>query len=118
MSNLIKKPVVKLPQKCKNPDMFYVPYMKESIKFDIAMLYLGGSINVMSYLSLVPLNTTDVVIQLANHSIFNHACMLEDLLICVDKLIFPTTGYILDIKDYDGMSLTIIILGRSFMITM
>jgi len=46
-----------------------------------------------------------------------HASVLEDVLIHVDKLIFPTNFYILDMKDDEGKSLTTIILGRSFMMT-
>ena len=35
----------------------------------------------------------------------------------MDKLIFPTDFYILDMKDDEGTSSTTIILGRSFMMT-
>jgi len=78
---------------------------------------LEAFINVMpllvfTSLPLVPFNTTSVVIQLANHNIVNHTCVLEDVLVCVERMIFPAIYYIMDINDYDGMSLTIIILGR------
>jgi len=39
------------------------------------------------------------------------------VLVRVDKLIFPTDFYILDMKDDEGMSSTTIILGRPFMMT-
>jgi len=43
--------------------------------------------------------------------------VLKDLLIRVDKLIFPVDLYILDMKDDEGMSSTTIISGKSFMMT-
>jgi len=91
VSSLIKKLAVRMPQKCKDPGMFYVPYIIGSNKFDNTMLDLGASINVMpllvfSSLHLGPLKSTGVVIQLANRT----AGVLEDVLVCVDKLIFPT----------------------------
>jgi len=43
--------------------------------------------------------------------------VLEDVLVRVDKLIFPADFYILDMKDDEGMSSTTIILGRPFMMT-
>jgi len=47
VSSLIKKPVVKIQQKCKDPCIFFVPCIIGSTKFDNAMLDLGASINVM-----------------------------------------------------------------------
>jgi len=47
VSSLIKKPTVRMPQKCKDPSMFSVPCIIGSTKFDNAMLDLGASINVM-----------------------------------------------------------------------
>jgi len=38
----------KLPQKCKNPGMFTIPYVIGNHKVEKAMLDLGISINVMS----------------------------------------------------------------------
>ena len=42
MSSLIKKPAVRMPQKCKYPGMFSVPCIIGSTKFDNAMLDLGA----------------------------------------------------------------------------
>ena len=47
VSSLIKKPTVRMSQKCKDPDMFSVPCIIGSTKFYNAMLDLGASINVM-----------------------------------------------------------------------
>jgi len=122
MSSLIKKPAVRILKKCKDLSMFFVPCIIGSTKFDNDMLDLGASINVIplsifTSLHLGPLKPTSVVIQLANRNIVNPVGMLEDVLVRVDKLIFPTDFYILDMKDDEGMSLTTIILGRPFMMT-
>ena len=67
----------------------------------MTMLDLGASINVMplsvfTSLHLGPLKSTGVVIQLANRSTVNPAGVLEDVLVHVDKLIFPADFYIFD----------------------
>jgi len=121
VSSLIRRPI-EIPQKCKDLGMFSVPCVIGSTKFDNAMLDLGASINVMplsvfTSLHLGPLKTTGVVIQLANCSTGKLAGVLEDVLVRVDKLIFPTDFYILDMKKDEGMSSTTIILGRPFMMT-
>ncbi|WVZ03304.1 hypothetical protein V8G54_024110 [Vigna mungo] len=102
VSSLIKKHN-EISRKCKDPD-------------------LGDSINVMpllvfTSLSLGPLKTTSMVIQLANRSIVNLVGVLEDVLVQVNKLLFPTDFYILDMKDDEGIIPTTIILGRPFMMT-
>ena len=40
-----------------------------------------------------------MIIQLANYSIVNPVGVLEDVLVRVDKLIFPADFYNLDMKD-------------------
>jgi len=84
--------------------MFSIPCVIGSTKFDSAMLDLGASINVIplsvfTFLHLGPLKTTGVVIQLANRSTVNRACVLEDVFVRADKLIFLADFYILDMKD-------------------
>ncbi|WVY95318.1 hypothetical protein V8G54_034406 [Vigna mungo] len=121
VSSLVKKRI-EIPRKCKDPGMFSVPCVIGNSKFDNAMLDLGASINVMplsvfTSLSLGPLKTTGVVIQLANRSTVNPAGVLEDVLVRVDKLIFPADFYILDMKDEEGIKSSTIILGRPFMMT-
>ncbi|XP_014500130.1 uncharacterized protein LOC106761129 [Vigna radiata var. radiata] len=121
VSSLIKKHI-EIPRKCKDPGMFSIPCVIGDSKFDNAMLDLGASINVMllsvfTSLSLGPLKTTGVVIQLANRSTVNPVGVLEDVLVRVDKLIFPADFYILDMKDEEGINPTTIILGRPFMMT-
>ncbi|WVY92662.1 hypothetical protein V8G54_031750, partial [Vigna mungo] len=121
VSSLVKKHI-EIPQKCKDPGMFSVPCVIGNSKFDNAMLDLGASINVMplsvfTSLSLGPLKTTGVVIQLANRNTVNPAGVLEDLLVRVDKLIFLADFYILDMNNEEGIKSSTIILGRPFMMT-
>lgn len=60
-----------IPQKCKDPGTFSIPYTVGKSKFKNFMLYLGASINVMSTsiynnLDLDPLQNTCLTIQLTN----------------------------------------------------
>ncbi|WVZ02710.1 hypothetical protein V8G54_023516 [Vigna mungo] len=85
VSSLVKKHI-EIPRKCKDPGIFSIPCVIGNSKFDNAMLDLEASINVMplsvfTSLSLGPLKTTGVVIQLANCSTVNPAGVLEDVLV-------------------------------------
>jgi hypothetical protein len=65
----------KLPQKCKDPYMFTIPWVIGNHKVERAMLDLGASINIMPLsiykaLNLGPLKETRVIIQLVDRS--NH----------------------------------------------
>ena len=108
-----------LPTKCEDPGMFTIPIMIGDSKFDKAMLDLGASINVIpssiyESLALGPLLKTDIVIQLADGSYVHPKGMVEDVLIKVDKLIFPADFFVLDMSDNaEGP----IMLGRPFMKT-
>ena len=67
------------------------------------MLDLGASINVMPYsiyasLNLGPLEETGVIIQLANRSNTYPRRVIEDVLVQVNELVFPTDFYVIDMK--------------------
>ena len=71
VSALIGKYRPQIPEKCKDPGTFSIPCIIGNCKFDNAMLNLGASVSVMplsifNSLSLGPLQSTDVVIHLAN----------------------------------------------------
>src|ERR1044071_6615139 len=88
-------------------------------KCDKAMLDLGASINVLpssiyESLALGPILKTGIVIQLADGSYVHPKGMVEDVLIKVDKLIFPVDFFILDVCDDVKAP---IMLGRPFMKT-
>jgi len=117
MSALIGKSVPQIPEKCKDPGTFCVPCIIGN-----AMLDLGASINVMSLsifksLSLGPLQPTSVVIQLANRSVAHPAGLVDDVLVRVGELIFPTDFYILDMEEGFSHGHAPIILGRPFLKT-
>ncbi|XP_068649027.1 uncharacterized protein [Aristolochia californica] len=105
---------IKLPAKCKDPGMFTIPCKLGNIRFEKAMIDLGASINVMSYsiyasLKLGPLNKLGGVIQLADRSNAYPKGVVEDVLVQVNDLIFPTDFDVFDMENvvkfniYDAM---------------
>ncbi|XP_027351187.1 uncharacterized protein LOC113862297 [Abrus precatorius] len=109
-----------MPYKCKDLGTFTVPCTIGNSIFSNALLDLGASINVMPTsiyrsLSLGPLKQTGVVIQLANRSTAFPTRVVEDVLVRVDKLIFPADFFILDMAEES--SKPILILGRPFLKT-
>ncbi|RDY01380.1 hypothetical protein CR513_15301, partial [Mucuna pruriens] len=87
-----------------DPRIFSVPCTIDNCTFVDAMLDLGASINVMptsvyKSLNFGDLEPTSVVIQLANRSVVQPMGILEDVLVQVNKLIFPTDFYVLDMED-------------------
>ena len=92
VSALIGKSVPQIPEKCKDPGTFSIRCIIGNNKFDNAMLDLGASVSVMplfifNSLSLGPLQSTDVVIHLANRSVAYPAGFIEDVLVRVGELI-------------------------------
>ncbi|XP_073137055.1 uncharacterized protein [Henckelia pumila] len=110
----------KVPTKCKDPDMFSISCKIGDVQLDTAMLDLGASISVMPYsvyasLNLGPLNETAIVIQMADRSTIFPREVLEDVLVQVDKLVFPADLYVLDMQNNDLNCP--ILLGRPFLKT-
>ncbi|XP_073133487.1 uncharacterized protein [Henckelia pumila] len=62
-----------------------------------------------------PLTETAIVIQMADRSTIHPRGVLEDVLVQVDKLVFPADFYVLDMKNNDMNSP--ILLGRPFLKT-
>ncbi|RDX77472.1 hypothetical protein CR513_42408, partial [Mucuna pruriens] len=86
------------------------------------MLDLGASVNVMpSSIYKSPnvgdLEPTGVIIQLVNRSITHPLGILEDVLVQINELIFPTNFYLLNIEDEPSSKGFTLILGRSFLMT-
>ena len=84
----------KLTQKCKDQGMFVIPYAIGNRKLEKAMLDLGALINVMPLsiykdLNLEPLKETNVIIQLVDMSNSYPEGVVKDVLIRVNKLMFP-----------------------------
>ncbi|KAL5540823.1 hypothetical protein UlMin_043793 [Ulmus minor] len=86
------------------------------------MLDLGDSINVMpssifSSLNLRPLKETDVIIQLADRSNTYPKGVLEDVLVQVNEMVFPTDFYVIDMCEDANAKAAPLLLGRPFMKT-
>ncbi|XP_074296262.1 uncharacterized protein LOC141626235 [Silene latifolia] len=110
----------KSPTKCGDPGMFTIPCTIGDTKIHNAFLDLGASINVIPHsiyqlLKLGPMSKTNIVIQLADRSIVYRKGIVEDVLVMVDKLIFPTNFYVLDMEH--DRQVASILLGRPFMKT-
>ncbi|RDY10788.1 hypothetical protein CR513_04637, partial [Mucuna pruriens] len=111
-----------LPKKCRDLRIFFVPCTIGGCTFANAMLDLGASINIMPmsiYKSLKfgDLELTRMIIQLANRSVVQPLGVLEDVLIQVNELIFPTDFYVLDMEDETSRKRSTLILGRPFLMT-
>ncbi|CAN6690971.1 unnamed protein product [Malus baccata var. baccata] len=112
----------KLPTKCKDPGSFTIPCVIGNTCFELAMLDLGASINIMPYsiyasMHLGELKNDGVIIQLANRSNAYPKGVLESILVQVNHLIFPTDFYALEMDESDHSPTLPILLGRPFMKT-
>ena len=109
----------KLPHKLKDPDNFTIPYTIGNSIFERALCDLGASINLMLLsifrrLGLGEACPTTVTLQLADSSLKHPKGMIEDVMVKVDKFIFPTDFIILDMERDKEIP---IILGRPFLAT-
>ena len=109
----------KLPQKLNDPGSFNIPCVIGNIEFDKALCDLGASINLMPLsvfrkLGLGEAKPTTVTLQMADRSLKHPRGVVEDLLVKVDKLIFPADFIVLDMEEDKSVP---IILGRPFLAT-
>ncbi|XP_073120097.1 uncharacterized protein [Henckelia pumila] len=105
----------KIPLKQKNPGSFSIPCVINDIQFHKALCDLGASINLMPYsvfrkLSLGEPKSTRMSLQLADRSIKYPRGIIEDVLVKVDKFIFPVDFVVLDMEEDLDMPL---ILGKA-----
>nr|XP_027120356.1 uncharacterized protein LOC113737306 [Coffea arabica] len=112
----------KLPPKCGDPGMFTIPCRIGNTVIRRAMLDLGASINVMPksiYVSLKlgPLKETGIIIQLADRTNAYPDGLIEDVLVKVNDLVFPTDFYVFDMDDDHSSDPSPLLLGRPFMST-
>ncbi|XP_052199599.1 uncharacterized protein LOC127806389 [Diospyros lotus] len=97
----------KLPPKLKDSGSFSIPCTIGEIKFDKVLCDLGASINLMPFsvfgkLGLQEPTPTTISLQLADRSIKYPRGVVEDVLVKVDKFIFPVDFIVLDMEeDYD-----------------
>ncbi|XP_020208699.1 uncharacterized protein LOC109793651 [Cajanus cajan] len=108
-----------LPPKLWDPESFTIPITIGDLSVGRALLDLGASINLMPLSMLdrvgqVVVKLTCMTLQLADRSIKYPYGVIENMLVKVDKFIFPADFVVMDMEeDY----VIPIILGRSFMKT-
>ena len=108
----------KMPQKQKDPRSFTIPYSIENAVFKKALCDLGESINLMPLsifkkLGLGEARPTIVTLQLAYRSLKHPREIIDDVLVKVDKFIFPADFIMLDMEEEDKD--VSIILGKPFL---
>ncbi|XP_073121926.1 uncharacterized protein [Henckelia pumila] len=109
----------KIPSRQKDPGSFSIPCMISDVNFQKALCDLGASINLMPYsifrkLGLGESKPTRMSLQLADRSLKYPRGIIEDVLVKVDKFIFPVDFVVLDMEEDLDMAL---ILGRPFLAT-
>ena len=107
----------KLPQKLKDPGSFTIPCTIGNAIFKRALCDLGASINliplsIFKRLGLGEARPTTVTLQLADKSLKHPRGVIEDVLVKVDKFIFPVDFIVLDMEEDKEIP---IILGRPFL---
>ena len=109
----------KLPRKLKDPRNFTIPCKIGNSIFERALCDLGANINLMPLsifrrLGLGEYRPTMVTLQLADRSLKHPWGMIEDVLVKVNKFIFPIDFIVLDMEEDKEIP---IILGRPFLAT-
>ncbi|XP_070043351.1 uncharacterized protein LOC142173750 [Nicotiana tabacum] len=111
----------KIPQKCGDPGIFTIPYSLGSEKFDKALCDSGASINLMPLSvfrkmegELGMIKSIPVSLQLADQTTILPEGIIEDILVRVDKFVFPIDFIVVDMEVNKEVPL---ILGRSFLCT-
>ena len=109
----------KLSQKLKDSGSFTIPCIIGNAIFERALCDLGASINLMPLskfkcLGLGEARPTTVILQLVDMSLKHPRGVIEDVLVKVDKFIFPTDFIVLDMEEDKEIP---IILGRPFLAT-
>ncbi|XP_015955094.1 uncharacterized protein LOC107479479 [Arachis duranensis] len=108
-----------LPPKLKDLGSFFLPCTIGNISIDKVLCDLGASINLIPYsmmrrLCIEEVKPTQMSLELVDKSVVLPKGVIENLLVKVDKFIFPTDFVILDLGEERSDS---IILGRPFLAT-
>ncbi|XP_070040923.1 uncharacterized protein [Nicotiana tomentosiformis] len=111
----------KLPQKCGDPGSFTIPCSLGSIKFDKSLCDSGGSINLMPlsiYRKLKSetgeIRSVPISLQLADQTTLIPEGVVENILVRVDKFVFPMKFIVVNMEENKEVPL---ILGRPFLAT-
>ncbi|XP_016173245.1 uncharacterized protein LOC107615721 [Arachis ipaensis] len=108
-----------LPPKLEDPGSFFLPCAIGNMTINKAMCDLGASINLMSSslvkkLCIEEVKPVQMSLELVDKSVICPRGVIENLLVKVDKFIFPADFVVLDSDEDEGDS---IILGRPFLAT-
>ena len=109
----------KLPPKLKDLGSFSIPCTIGFIDFSKVLCDLGASVNLMQFSIFLKLGMkeptpTNIFLQLVDRSIKYPRGIVEDILVRVDKFVFPVDFVVLDMEEDLDMPL---ILGRPFLVT-
>ncbi|XP_027351154.1 uncharacterized protein LOC113862259 [Abrus precatorius] len=109
----------KVPPKLKDPGSFVIPCEIGNLMVGKALCDLGASINLMPLsifkrLGIGEVKLTMITLQLADRSVTYPYGVVEDVLVKVDKFIFPADFVVLDMEEDSKVP---IILGRPFLAT-
>ncbi|XP_027093862.1 uncharacterized protein [Coffea arabica] len=112
----------KLPPKFGDPGIFTISCRIGNTLIRKAILDLGASIIVMpksiyAFLNLDPLKETGIIIQLVDRTNAYLDGLVEDVLVKINDLVFPTDFYILDMDDNYSPDLSPLLLCRRFLST-
>ncbi|XP_028807168.1 uncharacterized protein LOC114761883 [Neltuma alba] len=118
VSSLFK---AKLPIKFQDLGSYTIPCTIGKVHIKGELLDLGAAINVMPWsvylaLGINGIKGTSVVLQLVDRSIRYPKGIIEDILVQVKDLVFPTNFYVLDMSNELANESTLI-LGRHFLQT-
>ncbi|XP_070030817.1 uncharacterized protein [Nicotiana sylvestris] len=117
MTHQVSAIVQLMAPKLEDHDAFTIPCAIGSADFAKALCDLGASINLMPYsvfktLGIVQPRATSMRLQMADGMMKRPLCIIDDVLVRVDKFILPTNFVILDCEvNYEVP----IILGRPFL---
>ena len=109
----------KIPKKLRDQGSFTTPYAIGEHTFKKALSDLGASINLMQLsfvntLNLGELTPTTLSLYIVDRSLTYPQGILEDVLVKVDKFIFPIDFVVLEMEEDKEV---LIILGRPFLAT-
>ncbi|XP_021975446.1 uncharacterized protein LOC110870571 [Helianthus annuus] len=109
----------RLPKKMTDPGSFTIPCLIGDLSVSNALADLGASINLIPYavfakLKLGEPSPTRMSLQLADRSVKYPRGIVENMLVKVDKFVFPVDFVILDMDEDTQIPL---ILGRPFLAT-
>jgi len=108
--------------KYKDPDCPTISCFIREHKIKRALLDLGASVNLLSYLvfqslNLSELKPTSVTLLLADRIVKVPRGIIEDVLVQVDKFIYPVDFIVLDTQPIKACNSFPVILGRPFLAT-